>query len=67
MNSEYFVRVSVLSVRSLNAWRSSFLYKSINVVEFLFQGPIPAYVEKVMLTCDGNESTLLKLLLRQTR
>jgi len=32
-----------------------------------YKGPIPAYIEKVMLTCDGNDATLLKILLRQTR
>jgi len=32
-----------------------------------YRGPIPSYVEKVMLTSDGNDATLIKLLLRQTR
>ncbi|XP_023347366.1 DNA-directed RNA polymerase III subunit RPC2, partial [Eurytemora carolleeae] len=32
-----------------------------------YKGPIPSYIEKVMLTCDGNDATLIKILLRQTR
>jgi len=32
-----------------------------------YKGPVPSYIEKVMLTCDGNDATLIKILLRQTR
>ncbi|XP_015178879.1 PREDICTED: DNA-directed RNA polymerase III subunit RPC2 isoform X2 [Polistes dominula] len=33
----------------------------------LFKGPVPAYVEKVMITSNAEEVFLIKLLLRQTR
>ncbi|XP_034950653.1 DNA-directed RNA polymerase III subunit RPC2 [Chelonus insularis] len=33
----------------------------------LFKGPVPAYVEKVMVSTNAEESYLIKLLLRQTR
>ena len=39
------------------------MYSPFNII----LGPIPSYVEKVMLTSDGNDATLIKLLLRQTR
>jgi len=32
-----------------------------------YKGPVDSYIEKVMLTCDGNDATLIKILLRQTR
>lgn len=32
-----------------------------------YKGPMPCFIEKVMLTCDGNDATLIKILLRQTR
>ncbi|XP_014613711.1 PREDICTED: DNA-directed RNA polymerase III subunit RPC2 [Polistes canadensis] len=33
----------------------------------LFKGPVPAYVEKVMITSNAEDVFLIKLLLRQTR
>ena len=34
---------------------------------FYFPGPIPSYVEKVMVSTNSDDYTLIKMLLRQTR
>ncbi|CAL7942914.1 unnamed protein product [Xylocopa violacea] len=39
-------------------------YKDVPVV---FKGPVPAYVEKVMISSNAEDAFLIKLLLRQTR
>ena len=39
-------------------------YREVPVV---FKGPVPAYVEKVMLSSNADDAFLIKLLLRQTR
>ncbi|CAD1478998.1 unnamed protein product, partial [Heterotrigona itama] len=39
-------------------------YKDVPVV---FKGPVPAYVEKVMISSNSEDAFLIKLLLRQTR
>jgi DNA-directed RNA polymerase III subunit RPC2 len=31
------------------------------------QGPIPCFIEKVLMTTNADEVTLIKILLRQTR
>uniref|UniRef100_A0A0L8H2E6 DNA-directed RNA polymerase subunit beta n=1 Tax=Octopus bimaculoides TaxID=37653 RepID=A0A0L8H2E6_OCTBM len=36
-------------------------------VPIMYRGPVPSYVEKVMITSNMEESFLIKLLLRQTR
>jgi hypothetical protein len=33
----------------------------------VYKGPVPSYIEKVMLSSNAEESFLIKLLLRQTR
>lgn len=39
-------------------------YKDVPVV---FKGPVPAYIEKVMISSNAEDAFLIKLLLRQTR
>lgn len=39
-------------------------YREVPVV---YKGPVPSYVEKVMISSNSDEFTLVKLLLRQTR
>ncbi|XP_053979495.1 DNA-directed RNA polymerase III subunit RPC2 isoform X3 [Hylaeus anthracinus] len=39
-------------------------YKEVPVV---FKGPVPAYIEKVMISSNAEDAFLIKLLLRQTR
>lgn len=36
-------------------------------VPITYKGPIPSYVEKVMISANNEESHICKLLLRQTR
>lgn len=36
-------------------------------VPVLFKGPVPAYIEKVMVSSNSDDAFLIKLLLRQTR
>ncbi|OAD47023.1 DNA-directed RNA polymerase III subunit RPC2 [Eufriesea mexicana] len=36
-------------------------------VPLVFKGPVPAYVEKVMISSNAEDAFLIKLLLRQTR
>ncbi|XP_012254672.2 DNA-directed RNA polymerase III subunit RPC2 [Athalia rosae] len=36
-------------------------------VPVLFKGPVPAYIEKVMVSSNADDAFLIKLLLRQTR
>ncbi|GAB1598909.1 DNA-directed RNA polymerase III subunit RPC2-like [Argonauta hians] len=36
-------------------------------VPIMYRGPVPSYIEKVMITSNTEESFLIKLLLRQTR
>ena len=36
-------------------------------VPITYRGPIPSYVEKVLLTSTMEESFLIKMLMRQTR
>lgn len=36
-------------------------------VPLLYKGPVPSYVEKVMVSSNAEDSFLIKLLLRQTR
>ncbi|WAR07663.1 RPC2-like protein [Mya arenaria] len=35
--------------------------------EFMYKGPVPSYIEKVMITSNTEEPFLVKMLLRQTR
>lgn len=36
-------------------------------VPSVFKGPVPAYVEKVMISSNQEDAHLIKILLRQTR
>lgn len=36
-------------------------------VPLVYKGPVPSYVEKVMVSSNAEDSFLIKLLLRQTR
>lgn len=37
------------------------------MLDFRYKGPVPSYVEKVLLTSNPDEAFLIKILLRQTR
>lgn len=39
-------------------------YKEVPVT---YKGPVPSYVEKVMVSSNNEDASLIKLLLRQTR
>ncbi|XP_035736738.1 DNA-directed RNA polymerase III subunit RPC2-like [Vespa mandarinia] len=54
---------SIGPVNSANA-QAQTEYRDVPIV---FKGPVPAYVEKVMISSNAEDAFLIKLLLRQTR
>jgi len=36
-------------------------------VPITYKGPVPSYVERIMISCNKEENHIIKLLLRQTR
>ncbi|XP_063218109.1 DNA-directed RNA polymerase III subunit RPC2 [Bacillus rossius redtenbacheri] len=65
-NRQVMVNKSMPTVTSnpINPLQAQTEYREVPVA---FKGPVPAYVEKVMVSSNNEDASLIKLLLRQTR